>query len=82
MIGGSLYPQDFPWTDQHLFRPPYAAGRTPGVLQFVTSDAERDAQAMAEIGYCPSGRLFEAAACGAAIITDEWEGLSTFLAPG
>ena len=31
-------------------------------------------QAMAAMGWCPSGRLFEAAACGAPILTDWWEG--------
>jgi spore maturation protein CgeB len=37
---------------------------------------------MADNGYCPSGRLFEAAACGATIVTDEWEGLNLFFEPG
>ena len=37
---------------------------------------------MARMGYCPSGRVFEAAACGVAIISDEWEGLDTFFALG
>ena len=37
---------------------------------------------MARMGYCPSGRLFEAAACGVAIVSDEWEGLETFFEPG
>jgi spore maturation protein CgeB len=37
---------------------------------------------MADNGYCPSGRLFEAAACGAAIVSDEWEGLNMFFTPG
>jgi spore maturation protein CgeB len=32
-------------------------------------------------GYSPSVRLFEAAACGAAIASDNWPGLETFLAP-
>jgi spore maturation protein CgeB len=39
-------------------------------------------QAMAAYGYCPSGRLFEAAACGAPLLTDTWEGIDTFFAPG
>jgi spore maturation protein CgeB len=34
------------------------------------------------MGYCPSGRLFEAAACGAAVLSDAWEGLDSFFAPG
>ena len=33
---------------------------------------------MAAWGYCPSGRFFEAAACGTPILTDEWEGLGDF----
>lgn len=37
---------------------------------------------MADNGYCPSGRLFEAAACGATIVTDEWEGLNLFFEAG
>jgi spore maturation protein CgeB len=37
---------------------------------------------MAELGWCPSGRIFEAAACGAAILSDAWEGLETFFTPG
>jgi spore maturation protein CgeB len=37
---------------------------------------------MAEMGYCPSGRLFEAAACGAAVLSDSWDGLAEFFVPG
>lgn len=33
---------------------------------------------MTRWGYCPSGRLFEAAACGTPILTDWWEGLDDF----
>lgn len=33
---------------------------------------------MARMGWCPSGRLFEAAACGAAILSDEWPGIDEF----
>ena len=67
LIGGAQYPHDFPWTRQHLLRAAPAAGRAPGlllVLAALTLNVTR--QAMAEMGWCPSGRLFEAAACGAA----------------
>ncbi len=37
---------------------------------------------MACMGWCPSGRLFEAAACGAAIVSDTWAGLEDFFTPG
>jgi spore maturation protein CgeB len=37
---------------------------------------------MAEFGHGPSGRLFAAAACGAPILSDSWEGLDSFFEPG
>ena len=37
---------------------------------------------MAEMGYCPSGRLFEAAACQTPVVSDHWEGLEEFFEPG
>jgi spore maturation protein CgeB len=33
-------------------------------------------------GYSPSVRLFEAAACGTTIVSDNWTGLDTFFVPG
>ena len=37
---------------------------------------------MVQAGYSPSVRLFEAAACGAAIASDNWPGLESFFRPG
>ena len=37
---------------------------------------------MAAMGYCPSGRLFEAAACGTTVLSDQWVGLDSFFTPG
>ncbi len=37
---------------------------------------------MARMGWCPSGRLFEAAACGTAVLSDTWEGFGDFFEPG
>jgi len=37
---------------------------------------------MRELGYSPSVRLFEAAACGVPIISDRWAGLETIFTPG
>jgi spore maturation protein CgeB len=36
---------------------------------------------MVKAGYSPSVRLFEAAACGVPILTDEWPGLDRFFKP-
>ena len=38
--------------------------------------------AMRQVGYAPSVRLFEAAACGTPVISDAWPGLETFFVPG
>ena len=82
LIGGAQYPADFPWTDniffvRHLPPPDHPAFFCSGRL---TLNVTR--RAMAAMGWCPSGRLFEAAACGAAILTDAWDGLDAFFAPG
>src|SRR6266481_1763626 len=37
---------------------------------------------MVMAGYSPSVRLFEAAACGATIVSDNWPGLDEFFVPG
>ena len=37
---------------------------------------------MVMAGYSPSVRLFEAAACGATIVSDAWPGLESFFLPG
>lgn len=37
---------------------------------------------MVAAGYSPSVRLFEASACGSAILSDNWPGLDEFLTPG
>ena len=37
---------------------------------------------MADMGHSPSVRLFEAAGCGAAIISDRWAGIEEFFVPG
>ncbi|HTJ57739.1 MAG TPA: glycosyltransferase [Devosiaceae bacterium] len=82
VMGGAQYPHDFPWAANiHFVRhlPPadhpsfYASSR-------LTLNVTR--QAMAALGWCPSGRLFEAAACGATLLTDTWAGLETFFELG
>jgi spore maturation protein CgeB len=38
-------------------------------------------QSMAEYGFSPATRVFEAAGAGACLITDDWEGIEQFLRP-
>ncbi len=82
LIGGAQYPEAFPWTGNIHFvehRPPSDHPAFYGSSR-LTLNVTR--QAMAAMGYCPSGRLFEAAACGAPILSDSWEGLDAFFEPG
>lgn len=81
ILGGSLYPEDFPWTEnihfyQHIAPPDHSSFYCSSKF---TLNITRGA--MAENGYCPSGRLFEAAICGVAVISDWWEGLDKFFVP-
>jgi spore maturation protein CgeB len=39
-------------------------------------------ESMARYGFSPATRVFEAAGAGACIITDEWDGIDFFFAPG
>lgn len=81
-IAGAMYPVEFPWKpniyfDRHLPPAEHSAFYCSSRL---TLNVTR--RAMAENGYCPSGRFFEAAACGVPILTDRWDGLSSFFKPG
>jgi len=82
LIAGAQYPEQFPWSDNIYFvrHLPPAEHRAFYSSCRMTLNVTR--AAMAEMGYCPSGRLFEAAACGAAILSDGWPGLDSFFAPG
>jgi spore maturation protein CgeB len=82
LMGGAGYPAGFPWTPnlffvRHLPPAEHAAFFSSSRLTLNVTRA-----AMAALGWCPSGRLFEAAACGVPIVSDSWEGLDTFYEPG
>ena len=81
VIGGAQYPDAFPWRPniwfvRHVPPPEHAAFYCSSDLTLSVTRA-----AMAEMGYCPSGRLFEATACGTAVVSDQWAGLEKFFEP-
>ncbi|HEY4051333.1 MAG TPA: glycosyltransferase [Acidobacteriaceae bacterium] len=82
VIGGALYPQSFPWTPNIFFVRHMPPPLHPGFFCSSRATLNITRQAMAAHGFCPSGRLFEAAACGVPILSDVWDGLDTFFAPG
>jgi spore maturation protein CgeB len=82
LIGGAAYPKDFPWQPNVFFvrhLPPIQHASFFASCR-LTLNVTR--AAMARNGWCPSGRLFEAAACGAALMSDTWDGIETFFTPG
>jgi spore maturation protein CgeB len=81
LIGGAQYPADFPWTDNIRFVRHMPPSEHPAFFSSSRLTLSVTRKAMAENGHCPSGRLFEAAACGTPLLSDWWEGLDEFFAP-
>ena len=82
VIGGAMYPDIESWPSnvkyfEHVAPPDHRAFYSSSPLTLNITRAS-----MSAMGYCPSGRLFEAAACGTAVLSDWWEGLETFFEPG
>lgn len=80
-VVGPQYPPTIDWPSnvhrlEHL---PPAEHRAFYNSQRFTLNVTRSE--MVKVGYSPSVRLFEAAACGMPIISDWWEGLETILLP-
>jgi spore maturation protein CgeB len=78
LLAGTLYPGDWQWP-RNVHRLDHVSPRRHAALYSSSAATlnitRRD---MAESGYCPSGRFFEASACGCPILTDTWEGLDRF----
>ena len=82
IVAGAQYPEATPWSSNveriiHLSPPEHPAFYCSSRFTLNLTRSE-----MVTAGYSPSVRLFEASACGAAIISDRWKGLEHFLAPG
>jgi spore maturation protein CgeB len=82
LVAGAMYPQGSRWPGNvsrltHVAPPDHPAFYSSArfTLNLTRSD-------MVAAGSSPSVRLFEASACGAAILSDDWEGLDEFLTPG
>jgi spore maturation protein CgeB len=82
LLAGSLYPSEWQWPAnvQHFEH----VGPSDHSVLYCSSRLTLNLtrKEMAACGYCPSGRFFEAAACGAPIVTDWFCGLDSFFEPG
>jgi spore maturation protein CgeB len=82
LIGGTQYPADFPWHPNLYFVRHLPPSEHPAFFSSSRLTLNITRAAMRKMGWCPSGRLFEAAACGVPVISDTWDGIETFYAPG
>ena len=82
VVAGAQYPDSLdmpPNVERIVHLAPGEHRRFYNRQRFALNVTRRD---MIAAGYSPSVRLFEAAACGVPIISDDWPGLSTLLEPG
>lgn len=82
VIGGAQYPATFPWTSNIYFVRHLPPSLHPAFFSSSRMTLNVTRKAMSDLGYCPSGRLFEAAACGTPLVSDAWEGIEQFYRPG
>lgn len=82
IMGGSLYPRQCPWLENIYYIPHVPPPEHARFYSSSPMSLNVTRPAMAAMGFCPSGRLFEAAACGAALLSDRWEGIERFFEPG
>jgi spore maturation protein CgeB len=80
-VAGPMYPDTIDWpanVDRVDHLPPLAHAAFFCGQRFTLNLTRADTR---RLGHSPSVRLFEAAACGAAIISDAWDGLEDFFEP-
>jgi spore maturation protein CgeB len=82
VVAGSQFPDELAWPPNVERFDHVAPAEHPRFYasQRMTLNVTRGP--MAEAGWSPSVRLFEAAACGVPVVSDPWEGLETFFRPG
>lgn len=82
LLGGPMYPPGMRRPENVRWLPHVAPGQHPAFYGSSRLTLNVTRGAMAARGYCPSGRLFEAAACGVPLVSDDWDGLDRFFEPG
>ena len=81
VLAGSLYPHEWKWPGNVRRFDHVAPAEHPALYSSSQFTLNLTRGEMARGGYCPSGRFFEAAACGTPIISDWFEGLDSFFEP-
>ena len=80
-IAGALYPSDVYWPKNIRHFEHLSPKDHPAFYADQRYALNITREPMVKVGYSPSVRLFEAAACGTPIISDWWEGLDEIFTP-
>jgi spore maturation protein CgeB len=81
LVVGSLFPDGLDWPQNVWYQPHLAPSDHPAFYSASRATLNITRGEMAAFGHCPSGRFFEAAACGTPLITDYFTGLEEFFDP-
>jgi len=82
LLAGPLYPAEWQWPANVHHLEHVSPSEHPALYCSSRLTLNVTRETMAACGYCPSGRFFEASACGTPIITDWFTGLDSFFDPG
>lgn len=82
LVGGAMYPDDEVWPANVRHVPHVPPSSHPEFFASSKLTLNVTRRPMMRLGYCPSGRLFEAAACGTPIVSDAFPGIEAFFEPG
>ncbi len=82
LVAGPMYPASAAWSKNTRRIAHVAPADHPAFYSSARFTLNLTRSEMVLAGYSPSVRLFEASACSAAILSDPWPGIETFLTPG
>jgi spore maturation protein CgeB len=82
LVAGPQYPEAIRWPSNVRHLPHVPPSRHPQFYASAGWQLNATRADMVAAGWSPSVRLFESAACGAAMISDRWEGIDHFFTPG
>jgi spore maturation protein CgeB len=82
VVAGPQYPSEVTWPQNVVRMIHLSPSEHPAFYSSSRFTLNLTREDMVAAGYSPSVRLFEASACGAAIVSDNWLGLDDLLTPG
>jgi spore maturation protein CgeB len=82
VVAGPQYPENTPWRPNVRVLDHVTPADHPALYSSSRFTLNLTRTDMVKAGYSPSVRLFEASACGVAIMSDAWVGMEEFLTPG